>query len=218
MNGADLVALLRPTLTTWTGSAEELRDLDAAIGDGDLGITVTKGAAAVAAKLDALPADPTPAEVLRAAGAGFAGGNPSTMAALVGGALLAGAKAVKDLPALARADLVLFADAAVEAVMTRGKAALGDKTMLDAVVPSLEALKAAEPAEDPLPEMIDAATAAVATSAQWQSRRGRAAWVGERSVGHPDPGATAYLRLLEALAAAQGQTSTRPDNPDRELS
>ncbi len=199
MNGADLVTLLRPALATWAESAEELRDLDAAIGDGDLGITVTKGVAAVATKLDALPADPTPAEVLRAAGAGFAGGNPSTMAALVGGALLAGAKSVKGRPALSRADLVTVAAAGVEAIMTRGKAMLGDKTMLDAIVPSLEVLRSAHSSTDPLPGMIEAAKAAVNTSSQWQSRRGRAAWVGERSVGHADPGAMAYLRLLEAI-------------------
>ena len=199
MNGADLVALLRPTLTAWAGSAEELRDLDAAIGDGDLGITVTKGAAAVAAKLDALPDRPAPAEVLRAAGAGFASGNPSTMAALVGGALLAAAKVVKDCEDLSRQDIAAMADAGVAAIMARGKAELGDKTMLDAIAPSLEALKSAEMSTDPLPEMISAAQRAVTESASWQSRRGRAAWVGERSVGHPDPGATAYLRLLQAL-------------------
>ncbi len=199
MNGDELVALLRPTLSAWAGSAEELRDLDAAIGDGDLGITVTKGAAAVAAKLDALPASPAPAEVLRAAGAGFASGNPSTMAALVGGALLAAAKVVKDCEDLTRKDIVAFADAAVAAIMARGKAELGDKTMLDAIAPSLEALKSAELSTDPLPDMISAAQRAVTESSAWQSRRGRAAWVGERSVGHPDPGATAYLRLLQAL-------------------
>lgn len=199
MNGTDLVAMLRPSLTAWAGSAEELRDLDAAIGDGDLGITVNKGAAAVAAKFDTLPASPAPAEVLRAAGAGFASGNPSTMAALVGGALLAAAKVVKDCEDLSRKDIAALADAAVAAIMARGKAELGDKTMLDAIAPSLEALKSAEVSTDPLPEMIWAAQRAVAESAAWQSRRGRAAWVGERSVGHPDPGATAYVRLLQAL-------------------
>ncbi len=202
MNGPELTALLRAVLPAWAGCAEELRDLDAAIGDGDLGITVTKGVQAVLGRLDGLAEDATPADVLRAAGAGFAGGNPSTMAALVGGSLLAAGKAVRDVDELGRAEAIVVLDAALEAITARGKAELGDKTMLDAIAPSLEALRAAPVAQDPLPAMAAAAAEAVHASAGWQSRRGRAAWLGERSVGHLDPGATAYQRLLEALRDA----------------
>ena len=184
------------------GLPRSLRDLDAAIGDGDLGITVAKGVDAVLARLDGLGDEPSPTDVLRAAGAGFASGNPSTMAALVGGALLAAAKAVKEESHVGAPEALLIADAAVEAIMARGKAQLGDKTMLDAIVPSLEPLRGVKDGVHPLPAMVAAAEEAVRTSAPWQSRRGRAAWVGERSVGHPDPGATAYLRLLEAFTNA----------------
>lgn len=195
-----LVALLDATLARLAESREELRDLDAALGDGDLGITVSRGATAIRERLAGLT-DPSPAEVLRVAGTAFASANPSTMAALVGGGLLAGAKVVSDTADLAPDDVVRFARAAADSVKARGKAELGDKTMLDAIIPSVDALEAAA-GGDRLAAMVSAARQAVEDTTPLQSRRGRAAWVGERSAGHPDPGATAYLRLLEALQAS----------------
>jgi phosphoenolpyruvate---glycerone phosphotransferase subunit DhaL len=209
VNGATLVALLDATLVRLAESRDELRDLDAALGDGDLGVTISKGCEAVRRRLGEV-AEPAPAEVLRAAGAAFASANPSTMAALVGGALLAGAKAVAASTDLDGADVIRFARAAADSIATRGKAELGDKTMLDAILPSVDALEAAADsgasdtmnASDALDAMVAAARRAVDETAPLQSRRGRAAWLGERSAGNPDPGATAYLRLLEALTVS----------------
>jgi len=198
LNGEDLRVVLTATLKRWTESSEELRELDAAIGDGDLGITVRSGCAAVTTRLAGL-VDPTPATVVKAAGAAFASANPSTMAALVGGALLAGAKSLGDKEALGKADAVVLLRTAIESITTRGKSQVGDKTILDALVPSLEALVSAGPDVAPLNTMIEAAQSGVAETAGLQSRRGRAAWVGERGVGHADPGATAYVRFLQAL-------------------
>jgi phosphoenolpyruvate---glycerone phosphotransferase subunit DhaL len=138
--------------------------------------------------------------VLRVAGTAFAAANPSTMAALVGGALLAAAKPVADSSSLTRDDVVRLARAAADSIKTRGKAELGDKTMLDAIVPSVDALESSA-GDDPLDAMVAAARRAIDETTPLQSQRGRASWVGERSAGHPDPGAMAYLRLLEALAA-----------------
>ena len=197
MTGDDLAALLDAALRRLAESKDELRDLDAALGDGDLGITVSKGCQAVRDRLAEMAGAP-PADVIRAAGTAFAAANPSTMAALVGGALLAGAKAVADRTDLDRDGALQFARAATDSVAARGKAEIGDKTMLDAIVPSLDAMAAAQ-GEHPLPGMVQAASRAVTETTPLQSKRGRAAWVGERSIGHADPGATAYLRLLEAL-------------------
>ncbi len=202
MNGGELVALLDRTLERLAASRDELRDLDAALGDGDLGITMSASCVAARSKLADLD-DPSPALVLRAAGLAVANANPSTMAALVGGALLAAAKAAGDATALGRADAVRLGRAAVENIALRGKAELGDKTMLDAIIPALDALEAAGEADrDALAAMVAAARRAVDETTPLRSRRGRASWVGERSIGHPDPGATAFLRLLEALADA----------------
>lgn len=202
MKGSELVALLDRALEQLAATRDELRDLDAALGDGDLGITVSKSCAAVRATLADLD-DPSPAQVLRSAGVAVANANPSTMAALAGGALLAAAKSAGDSTKLSRADALRLGRAAADSIALRGKAELGDKTMLDAIVPSLVTLEAAEAANpETLALMVAAARRAVDETTRLQSRRGRAAWVGERSIGHPDPGATAYLRLLEALADA----------------
>jgi phosphoenolpyruvate---glycerone phosphotransferase subunit DhaL len=207
VKGDALVALLDAALTRLAQSRDELRDLDAALGDGDLGITVSKGCAAVQQKLSGLD-DPSPADVLRAAAASFAGANPSTMAALVGGALLAAAKAVADRSDLTHEDTVRLAQAAAGSIAARGKAEVGDKTMLDAIIPSVAALESAGNEGAALDAMVDAARRAVDQTTPLQSRRGRASWLGERSVGHPDPGATAYLRLLESLSSSWPKTGT----------
>jgi dihydroxyacetone kinase-like protein len=199
MNGEGMVALLDPALARLGESRDELRDLDAALGDGDLGVTVSKGCEAVRAGLANLT-KPSPADVLRTAGTAFASANPSTMAALVGGALLTGAKTVAEATDLGPGDVIAFARAAAASIATRGKAQLGDKTILDAILPSLDALDATTEG-DRLESMVTAAQRAVDETTPLQSRRGRAAWIGERGAGHPDPGATAYVRLLEALHA-----------------
>jgi dihydroxyacetone kinase-like protein len=202
VNGSELVALLDAALERLAESRDELRQLDAALGDGDLGITVEKGCGAVRAKLAPLR-DPSPAEVLRAAGSAFATANPSTFAALAGGGLLAAAKAVADADALGREAAVTVARAVADSIRTRGKAELGDKTVLDALVPSVEALERADGDDRAaLAAMVDAARHGVEESASSESRRGRASWLRERSAGRPDPGATAYVRFLESLVAA----------------
>jgi phosphoenolpyruvate---glycerone phosphotransferase subunit DhaL len=200
VKGDALVALVDAALERLAASRDELRDLDAALGDGDLGITVAKGCEAVRTKLAEL-ADPVPAQVIRTAATAFAVANPSTMAALVGGGLLAGAKAIADVSDLGREDAVRFAREVAESIATKGKTQLGDKTMLDALIPSIEVLEGQDGDDaEVLAAMADAARRAVEETAPLQSRRGRASWIGERSSGHPDPGATAYLRFLEALA------------------
>jgi len=202
MKGSELVALLDRALEQLAASRDELRDLDAALGDGDLGITVSKSCAAVRTALADL-SDPSPVQVLRSAAMAVANANPSTMAALAGGALLAAAKSAADSTELNRADALRLGRAAADSIALRGKAELGDKTMLDAIVPSLDVLEATEAADpESLGLMVVAARRAVEETTGLQSRRGRAAWVQERSIGHPDPGAMAYLRLLEALAEA----------------
>jgi phosphoenolpyruvate---glycerone phosphotransferase subunit DhaL len=206
VTGAELVTLLDAALARLADARDELRSLDAALGDGDLGITVEKGCAAVRAKLAELD-DPSPAEVLRSSGAAFATANPSTFAALSGGGLLAAAKAVADATELDRDGAVTVARAVADSIATRGKAELGDKTVLDALVPSVDALERADGDGDgdaALAAMVDAARRGVEETAWSESRRGRASWLRERSAGRPDPGATAYVRLLESLAAANG--------------
>jgi dihydroxyacetone kinase-like protein len=207
MRSAELIGTIDGALAHLEGCADELRDLDAALGDGDLGITVASGCQAVREALAGLADDALPAQVVKTAAAAFAKANPSTMAALVGGALLAAARGLGDREDVDRAAAIAIGRAAAESIATRGKAKLGDKTVLDALVPSLDAMEATPDA--PLAVGIDAARRAVEETRSLQSMRGRAAWMGERSKGLQDPGATAYLRFLEGLdSAGTGETTT----------
>ncbi|MGC8628117.1 MAG: DAK2 domain-containing protein, partial [Acidimicrobiales bacterium] len=122
-------------------SAEELRSLDAAIGDGDLGITVSKGVAAARKALAELSEQADVAQLLQSIGSAFASANPSTFAALVGGAVMSAARVVSGASTFDRKLAVLALRAAADSIATRGKAQLGDKTMLDALYPSVDALE-----------------------------------------------------------------------------
>jgi dihydroxyacetone kinase-like protein len=181
-------------------SRDELTELDAAAGDGDLGVTVAAGAAGVATALGQLPPASSAAEILRAAGAAFARGNPSSFAALGGAGLLAAARQVDGAETLDRKGLVAALQAAADRIAERGRATLGERTVLDALVPSIEALRDAPPgAVEGLRAMLTAARDGVDATTRMTPTRGRAAWVGERGRGIADGGATAYLRFLEAL-------------------
>ena len=199
MTGDELRALLIAALPRVSAARDELRDLDAAIGDGDLGVTVGDGTLAAAAALDALEAGATPAMVLRTVGMTMARANPSTFSALTMAALLAAAKALGDATTVDRESAIIAAGAAADAVATRGKSAVGDKTILDALVPSIAGATAAPDA--PLAAALAAARDGVEATRDLVAKRGRAAWVGERTAGHADGGATAYVRLLEAVIA-----------------
>lgn len=185
--------------------AEELRGLDAAVGDGDLGVTVRAGATAVHDAVADLPGDAHPAEILRAAGAAFAAANPSTFAALIGGGLLAASQDLDSTERLDVSDIGRLVRSAQARIAERGGAEVGDKTVVDA-------LDAASRAIDDLQSDHNTdqggAAAAVAVAvqrviddgAQLQSRRGRAGWLAERSIGHRDPGSVAVLRLIEEIS------------------
>jgi phosphoenolpyruvate---glycerone phosphotransferase subunit DhaL len=202
MTAMELRDVLTRTLNQMPAHAEELRELDAALGDGDLGITVSAGSNAVIKALAALPAEASFAEILVAAGKAFSTANPSTFAALIGGGMLAASKAMAGTTSLGKAEAGQIGQAVAGRIADRGKSKLGDKTVLDALIPSLEVLASTD--TDVLAAMIACAREQVEATAKLQSQKGRAAWVQERSVGHPDPGATAYLRFLEALKTALG--------------
>lgn len=208
MRTTDLIRTIDAALTHLETCADELRDLDAALGDGDLGITVSAGGRAVRAALVDLAEDALPAQVLTTAAAAFAKANPSTMAALVGGALLAAARTLGDAADVDTWDGIGIGRAAADSISTRGKSQVGDKTILDALVPALDAMESAP--GDPLAAGIAAASNGVETTRTLQSMRGRASWLGERSKGLQDPGATVLLRFLEGLERAQPQPRPRP--------
>ena len=197
MRTTELIDQLGKTMALLTESNDELRDLDQVLGDGDLGVTVTAGAKAIIEALESTADDATAADVARACAKAFANANPSTMAALVAGGLLAGSKTLASVDDISKDDAVTFIRTAAESISQRGKSQVGDKTILDAIVPAYEAMDGAG-AEDAVDAAITAAADNVVKTRDLQSRRGRASWLQDRSIGLQDPGATAFLRLLEA--------------------
>ena len=190
-----------------TDHADELTRLDSEIGDADHGSNMRRGMTAVVGKLDAAP-DAAPAALLKSAG--------MTLVSTVGGAsgprdgtfflrmgTSAGDRAEFDGAAFAAA-----LRAGLEGVLTRGKAQLGDKTMVDALTPAVDALDAALADGASLKDALRAAATAAREGADSTvplvARKGRASYLGERSAGHRDPGATSTTLLLEAAAESLG--------------
>jgi phosphoenolpyruvate---glycerone phosphotransferase subunit DhaL len=169
--------------------ADELTALDQAIGDGDHGLNMKRGFEAVLADLDAHAAKPLP-EGLKSAGmalvmkvGGASGPLYGTLFMTLG----------KELPAEPSPDdLVQAFGAAIEAVKARGKSDVGQKTMLDVLVPVRDALAAGR---DPRA----AADAAAAATVPMKAIRGRASFLGERSIGHMDPGARSSALIVAAV-------------------
>lgn len=202
MRADQLKSAIKASLAELVAYSDELRDLDQALGDGDLGITVSLGAGAIIEALDELGDDATPSEIARACAKAFANANPSTMAALVAGGLLAGSKAWAGRDHVDVAAAAEFVRAAGENISQRGKSQLGDKTILDAILPAADALAAATDGREGLAAAVAAAERAVLETQNLQSRRGRASWLQERSIGLKDPGATAMWRYLQSWEKA----------------
>lgn len=200
MNIDELSAILQVTLSKLEESAEELRSLDAAIGDGDLGITVQSGAHAVGIALSKLDSSVTLSALLRSSATEFASANPSTFSALIAAGLLSAAKEVEGTGPIGREESLLILESLTNTIVARGKTLLGDKTIVDALHPTIAILKHStlSPSET-ISLMITSVKDSIETSKDWISKKGRAAWVGERTIGERDGGQTAYLRFLEAL-------------------
>jgi dihydroxyacetone kinase-like protein len=203
MKAQELRQRLIAALPILDESSDELRELDSAVGDGDLGVTVHAIVTAAQSALQVLPAGVTPEELLTLMGATVSTANPSTFGSLVGAGIGAGAKAVSGTTDLSQEDLVRFGFAVTESIARRGKSGVGDKTVLDAMVPSLEALVDTDARGVAALELaIAAATVSIELTAGDVAKKGRASWAGERGIGTPDAGAVAYLRLLQALRAS----------------
>ena len=197
------VACVRRMARVLHEQKQYLSDLDAAIGDADHGINMDRGFTAVAAKLDGW-ADLDVAGVTK--------GVASTLISMVGGAagplygtafLRAGAALAGHSPATLD-DCVVALAAAIQGIKDRGKATTGEATMLDALVPAQEALAQAATDGASLPDAFAAAAAAAWTGAEstipMQATKGRASYLGERSIGAQDPGATSSAFMLQAVA------------------
>ncbi|GAA2770929.1 dihydroxyacetone kinase subunit DhaL [Streptomyces showdoensis] len=173
--------------------ADRLTELDSAIGDADHGANLKRGFAAVTATLEKEP-PATPGAVLATAGRQLISTVGGASGPLYGTLLRRTGKALGEAPEVSRTALAEALTTAVAAVSQLGGAQLGDKTMLDALVPAAEALGTSFEAAR------EAAEAGALATVPLQARKGRASYLGERSIGHQDPGATSSALLIAALA------------------
>ncbi len=175
---------------TMIDHAEELSALDAASGDGDHGHNMRRGFHAVLDRLDDIATRPLP-DAAQELGRTLVMNVGGASGAIFGTAFIAAGKSLP--PAPTRADALAATDAAIAAVRARGKVEPGHKTMLDVLVPVAEALRGGKT------DLADVASRAAAATASMQAVRGRASFLGERSVGHVDAGARSAALIIAAL-------------------
>ncbi|MET8244371.1 dihydroxyacetone kinase subunit DhaL [Streptomyces sp. NPDC005202] len=175
--------------------AERLTALDSAIGDADHGSNLQRGFTAVRAALEKEAPD-TPGAVLTLAGRQLISTVGGASGPLYGTLLRRTGKALGDATEVSEEQLAEALRAGVDGVMTLGGAAPGDKTMVDALVPAVDALG------DGFAAARAAAEEGAEATTPLQARKGRASYLGERSIGHQDPGATSSALLIAALAEA----------------
>ncbi len=189
----------------------ELTALDQEIGDGDHGENLGRGFSAVVSKLDAAPGD-SPGAILKLVASTLISTVGGASGPLFGTAFLRAATSVGD-GELGPSEIAKALVAAREGVTARGKAEVGEKTMVDALWPAADAATSAAEAGEGVAAVLaasaDAAEAGAQSTIPLQAHKGRASYLGERSIGHIDPGAQSTAYLLRALAdAAAGRANS----------
>jgi dihydroxyacetone kinase-like protein len=210
-------AVRTSTIHAWmTLVAESVKDrrdyltqLDAAIGDGDHGVNMDRGFDAVGKALAAQGDSLAPGKLLTLAGKTLVSTVGGASGPLWGTAFRRAGRALGDREELDGQDLVVALQAALDGVVELGAAQPGDKTMVDALGPAIDALAASLDSGQSLEAALAAATEAAERGAKatvpLQARKGRASYLGERSIGHQDPGATSAALIMAALQRAVEQ-------------
>ena len=199
----DVLAWIQGLQVVYAENRQYLTELDAAIGDADHGINMDRGFSRVAQELEETVSEDigailkTVATVLIRTVGGAAG-------PLYGTFFLRAAAACAGKKTLEAADIVAMMQAGLDGVMQRGKAALNDKTMVDALSPGLQRMKQLVAEGAGLQEMLQQGAAAAQQGMKdtipLHAKKGRASYLGERSIGHQDPGATSSYLLMETMA------------------
>ena len=182
-----------------------LTELDNEIGDGDHGINMARGFAAVKEKLPAM-ADKDAGAILKEVGMTLVSTVGGASGPLYGTAFMKAGMACKGMAEISGEDMLKALSAAIAGIKQRGKSEEGEKTMLDALCPAeralSEALEGGAALKDALGKAVDAAGAGLLHTRDIIATKGRASYLGERSLGHQDPGAASSLLMLQVLEAA----------------
>lgn len=202
MDKSQLIAWLEKLNTVYTEKKEYLTELDAAIGDADHGINMNRGFKKVIEKLPTVKEEDI-GTILKAVGMTLMSSVGGASGPLYGTFWMKGGMLLIDKEELETDDFLKFIKAGVEGILLRGRPEKGDKTMYDLWAPVLEKMEEEAAAGTELTPMIEkvlpVAEKALADTIPLQARKGRASYLGERSIGHQDPGATSSFYMLETL-------------------
>lgn len=193
---------LQTTTVVIKDNKDYLTELDAAIGDADHGINMNRGFQKVASQL-ATAADKDIGSIFKTVSMTLISTVGGASGPLYGTMFLRASTAVAGKSELSDADMVAFFQACVDGIIQRGKANLGDKTMLDALFPASEAFKIAitngATTQDALTQAVAAAEQGMKDTIPLIAKKGRASYLGDRSAKHQDPGATSTYFILKTL-------------------
>jgi len=179
-----------------------LTELDAAIGDADHGINLDRGFKRVSSQLASFK-DKDIGSILKSTGLSLVSSVGGASGPLYGTMFLRAGESASGKKALALGELAIALEEGLKGIMERGRAQPGDKTMIDALFPAITALKKAEEEGKTLAEALGKAVPAaehgMEATIPMKAKKGRASYLGERSIGHQDPGATSSYLMLKAL-------------------
>lgn len=202
LNVNDGKAIFEALSQTMAENRQLLTDLDAESGDGDLGITMTKGFAAAAKTAQDFAEDDI-GRLFLVSGMSIAKNAPSTLGTLIASGFMKCSKGLIGKRELTTTDCAAMMAGFVEGIMDRGKSKPGEKTIVDTLLPAAEALRDA-PADAPLGDAWAAAASAAESglekSKQMKAQHGRAAYYGDASIGKQDPGATVGVLMVKTIA------------------
>jgi len=203
LNRADLISVLVQVAGDMKGHIDQLRDLDAVMGDGDLGVTVGMGSDALISYL-AAPDETDLGKMLVKCGMNVNKVNPSTFGTLQASAFMGAGKAVLNKTQIMVEDLIAMGNGAIDGIKKRGKAEVGDKTMLDSLVPAVETFQRSFTEQGDivaaLKAAVSAAEAGMLATDHMKAKFGRGSWRPDGTVGKRDGGATAFYYMIESFA------------------
>ena len=198
----DIVIILNKLADDLESHTEELRQLDAVIGDGDLGVTIKLCSKAVREYLVSV-SESNIGSLLVKCGLSINKATPSTFGTLLASAFIGAGKVVMSKESINSRDMVYMAEGAIDSIKKRGKAELGDKTMLDCLIPAAETFRRQVEGNSALKkvleETVSAADQGVKATVQMMSKHGRASWHRENTIGVQDAGATAMYYIIESF-------------------
>lgn len=202
INGSDVKRILRKINVMLEENKLYLSELDAAIGDGDHGLNMSKGFKAVVEKIEVLSDDDI-GNILKSSGMALVSNVGGASGPLYGTALMKGGMVLQNKSTMNINDFIEILQVALDGIKMRGKAIEGEKTMIDSLSPAINAGKKAKAEEKTSKEILlairDAAKEGMDKTINIIATKGRASYLGERSIGHQDAGATSLYLILNTI-------------------